>query len=109
MRANTELEHAAIVTSTILLSIFECVSWPAEVCVPSKSMAYLLKKLQKYIHVQKLTKSFLKTQNALKSLKFDLDSMMFQRQVRIFVSFNTSRNRGVLAIEIKGELGERLD
>lgn len=62
-------------SNNLHVSTFECVSglqrfvFPPHLCHPYS------KSLQKYVHVQTLTKTLLKTQNALQSLKFELLSL----------------------------------
>lgn len=70
VKANTELEHVAIVTSTIfIISIFECVSWRAKVCVPSTSVAYLSKKPAKVYTCTKTNEKLFKTTECIKKSK----------------------------------------
>lgn len=75
MKANTESKHGATVTATTPTEIFLSGQTGLHVCVPSTPVQTYSESLQRYVCVQKLTKSFLKTQNTLKSLKFELLSL----------------------------------
>lgn len=117
VRANTQSEHVATINNRHL-STSEHVAGLQKLVSPPHLWHTWLKSLQHYIHVRKLTKRFAKPTECIKKSKVRaLESVMSQLHVRVFVSFNTSRNTDisvkisfkVRAMEMKGELGERLD
>lgn len=75
MKAYTESKHGATVTATTPSEILLSGQTGLQVCVPSTPMQTYSESLQRYACVQKLTQSFFKTKNALKSLKFEILSL----------------------------------
>lgn len=61
-KANTESKHGATVTATTLTEIFLSGKTGLQVCVPSTPVQTYSESPQRYVCVQKITKSFLKTQ-----------------------------------------------
>lgn len=92
----------------------EWANW-LQVCVPSTPMQTYSESLQRYVCVQKLTTNFLKTQNALKSPKFELLSLwcLNYKLEYLWVLMLLGTKKGflvqisfsVLAIKMKGDLG----
>lgn len=115
MKANTGSKHGATVTATTPTEILLSGQTGLQVCVPSTPTQTNSESLQRYVCVQKLTTNFLKTQNALKSLKFELLRLwcLNYKLEYLWVLTLPGTKKGflvqisfsVLAIKMKGDLG----